>query len=781
MIRKIAVAVFAVMLSLAAMAQERHQTDVVWAEMDGVTVPLPPKEHPRVFVRSWEIPALKERMAHEAGRKIISKLKKASVPRTPQEDAAEKDRGFRYYAKMRGLTSKVQLQALEYLVNGDEAQAREAIVSMLDTLKKTNFGIKNDLSRASGSMLLVGGMIYDWCYDLFTPEERQAYVNEFVRICHTMECHYPPKRTEPIAGHSSEWMILRDLLSCGIAIYDEYPDMYHHVITMLYQDYIPVRNYTYRGHNYHQGSSYFNVRFTNDLNSLWILDKMGAGAIYDPAQQYVLYDMIYRRRPDGQVMPAGDCNPAPRKRPQSFSQPAMLAASYYHDPYIAYEYERKPDTEPHMLMLELLWRDFDLKGKEPSDLPLTRFSGTPYGWMIARTGWGKNSVVAEMKVNEQFYGNHQHMDGGAFQIYYKGPLAIDSGSYQGSSGGYNSPHNKNYFKRTIAHNSLLVYDPSEKFACWNYGGGDKTEFATNDGGQRMPGDRWDTCRSFENLLSEAYTVGKTLAHGYGPDAHAPEYSYLKGDITKAYTSKVEDVRRSFVFLNLEPKGNADLNPEGAATDIPAVMIVYDHVVSADPSFKKYWLLHSIEEPQTGTQEFTVMRTKDGDTGKLHCSVLLPEADVTKVGGPGKEFWVFGENYPNAATTRPDPCNERGEWRVEVTPKTAVAEDCFLNVIQVMDNTVTPLPVQKIDGEKVVGAAVGGRTVIFSRDGKALSEEFSFELPKAAGKKVKVLVTDLSAGKWTVINGKKIMEQVDVDPESGSLYFTAAPGKYTLTR
>ena len=781
MIRKIAVAVFAVMLSLAAMAQERHQTDVVWAEMDGVTVPLPPKEHPRVFVRSWEIPALKERMAHEAGRKIISKLKKASVPRTPQEDAAEKDRGFRYYAKMRGLTSKVQLQALEYLVNGDEAQAREAIVSMLDTLKKTNFGTKNDLSRASGSMLLVGGMIYDWCYDLFTPEERQAYVNEFVRICHTMECHYPPKRTEPIAGHSSEWMILRDLLSCGIAIYDEYPDMYHHVITMLYQDYIPVRNYTYRGHNYHQGSSYFNVRFTNDLNSLWILDKMGAGAIYDPAQQYVLYDMIYRRRPDGQVMPAGDCNPAPRKRPQSFSQPAMLAASYYHDPYIAYEYERKPDTEPHMLMLELLWRDFDLKGKEPSDLPLTRFSGTPYGWMIARTGWGKNSVVAEMKVNEQFYGNHQHMDGGAFQIYYKGPLAIDSGSYQGSSGGYNSPHNKNYFKRTIAHNSLLVYDPSEKFACWNYGGGDKTEFATNDGGQRMPGDRWDTCRSFENLLSEAYTVGKTLAHGYGPDAHAPEYSYLKGDITKAYTSKVEDVRRSFVFLNLEPKGNADLNPEGAATDIPAVMIVYDHVVSADPSFKKYWLLHSIEEPQTGTQEFTVMRTKDGDTGKLHCSVLLPEADVTKVGGPGKEFWVFGENYPNAATTRPDPCNERGEWRVEVTPKAAVAEDCFLNVIQVMDNTVTPLPVQKIDGEKVVGAAVGGRTVIFSRDGKALSDEFSFELPKAAGKKVKVLVTDLSAGKWTVINGKKIIEQVDVDPESGSLYFTAAPGKYTLTR
>lgn len=769
----------AMIVSVAALAQERDQKKAVWVKMDGVSVPLPPKEHPRVFVRSEEIPALKVKMQTKAGKKILRKLSEAAVPRTPEEDAAEKDRGFRYYAKMRGITSKVQLQALEYLVNGDAVQARQAITSMLDTLKTTNFGTQNDLSRASGCMLMVGGMIYDWCYDQFTPEERQAYIDEFVRIAGTMECHYPPKNNEPICGHSSEWMVLRDMLSCGIAIYDEFPDMYHYVITMMFKDYIPVRNYTYKGQNYHQGSSYFNVRFTNDLNSLWILDKMGAGAIYDPSQQYVLYDMIYRRRPDGQVMPAGDCNPAPRKRPQSFSQPAMLASSYYNDPYIAYEYERKPSTEPHMLMLELLWRNFDLKGKTPDDLPLTRYSGTPFGWMIARTGWGKNSVVAEMKVNEQFYGNHQHMDGGAFQIYYRGPLAIDSGSYQGASGGYNSPHNKNYFKRTIAHNSLLVYDPSEKFACWNYGGAGKTEFAVNDGGQRMPGDRWDTCRSFKDLLSESYTVGKALAHGFGPDQHTPEYSYLKGDITKAYTAKVEDVRRSFVFLNLEPKGNADKNPEGVETAVPAVLVVYDHVVSADPAFKKFWLLHSIEEPQTGNQSFSVSRTKDGDTGKLHCDVLLPQADVTKVGGPGKDCWVFGENFPNAATTRPDPCNERGAWRVEVTPKAEAKEDCFLNVMQVMDNSVQPLSVQRIDADKVVGALVADRLVMFSRSGQQLADGFTFEIPKSAGKSVKVLLTDLQPREWTVKNGKKTVKKASVTSEEGTIYVTLVPGKYTV--
>lgn len=51
----------------------------------------------------------------------------------------------------------------------------------------------------------------------------------------------------------------------------------------------------------------------------------------------------------------------------------------------------------HCLIYELLWRDYDLKGKAPDDLPLTRYSGTPYGWMIARTGWDANSVIAEMK------------------------------------------------------------------------------------------------------------------------------------------------------------------------------------------------------------------------------------------------------------------------------------------------------------------------------------------------------------------------------------------------
>ncbi len=763
---------FCIIFTVISSSEGRGRTDAIWKEIDGVSVPVPPAEHPRLYVRAYEIPELKEKMKTPDGRKILAALEEAAVDRTPEEEAKEKDRGFRYYFKMRGLTSRVQIQALDYLVDGDRTQARRAIVSMLDSLKRTSFGTRQDLSRASGVMLMTGAMVYDWCYDQMTDAEKQAYIKEFIRIAGTMECHYPPKNTEPIAGHSSEWMILRDMLSAGIAIYDEYPDMYNYVVTMMFRDYIPARNFIYSGHNYHQGTGYVSVRFVNDLISLFILDKMGAGAVYDPAQQFVLYDFIYRRRPDGQVLPAGDVNPGNRKTPNSYAMPAMFAASYYNDRYIANEYFRRPSVEPHLLMMELLWRDFDLEPKYPDDLPLTRYSGTPFGWMIARTGWDKDCVIAEMKVNENFVGNHQHLDAGSFQIYYKGPLAIDSGAYQGSSGGYNSPHCKNYFKRTVAHNSLLIYDPQEKFACWNYGGGDKTEFAANDGGQRMPGDRWDTCRSFESLLSDDYTVGKVQAHSFGPDLDVPEYSYLKGDITSAYSDKVKDVRRSFVFLNLKD------------STVPASLVIYDHVVSSDPGFRKFWLLHSIEEPSVDGTEFTVARTMDGDSGMLKNTVLLPEKDnvsITAVGGPGKEFWVFGTNYPNAATSRPDPANERGEWRVEVVPVNPSAEDCFLNVIQVADNSCRSFnDVRRIDGDKVAGAMISDRVVIFGRDGQALDQRAGFEIPDSE-KVFRILVTDLVPGVWKVMkDGKVLIPAAEVCADDGTLYFSGQSGRYTLS-
>lgn len=770
--KKIAFVVLACLsLGTVILSPVRAADKVEWKKVNGVEIPIPPTVHPRLYLRSSDIPELRERLKNPEIKKTIAKIQKLGVDRTPEEEAKAPDRsGFRYYAEMRGVTSRVQLEALDYLLNKKKSVARKAIVAMLDTLRNTNYGKKGDLSRASGQMLMCGAMVYDWCYDQMKDSEKKAYINEFVRISKTMECGYPPKNTEPIAGHSSEWMVMRDMLSAAIAIYDEFPEMYNHVMTMLCRDYIPVRNYVYAGHNYHQGTSYANVRFSNDLFSLWILDRMGAGAVYDPAQQFVMYDFLYRRRPDGMVLPAGDVNPGIGG---SYGLPAMLAYSYYKDPYLAYEYKRNTKIDNHCLIFDVLWRDYTIEPKSPETLPLTKYSGTPYGWMIARTGWDKNSVIAEMKINEHFVGNHQHMDGGAFQIYYKGPLAIDAGAYHGTSGGYNSAHNKNFFKRTVAHNSLLVFDPNEKFASWNYGGTDKTEFADNDGGQRMPGDRWETCRSFADLLSDEYTTGQVLAHGTGGDYMAPEYSYLSGDITKAYSDKVKEVKRSFVFLNLKSE------------KVPAAMVVFDKVVSKNPEFKKHWLLHSIEEPKVSENGIIIKRTKDGDSGMLSNTVLLPakeNLDMQVIGGKGKEFWVNGTNYANAPQAgRPDPRNERGEWRVEVSPSAPANEDYFLNVIQVADNNCNELhKASLLKGENLVGAVIADRIVTFSKDGETINGKA--EMDVQGNGTFKFVMTDMKPGTWQVKkDGKIFIPYKWVGTEDGVLSFEGGSGHYEFFR
>lgn len=181
---------FCVLTTMSA----QKSSEVTWQKMGDVTVPIPPKTHPRLYLRSSDIPELQERLKHPEIQKTISRIKKLGKDRTPEEEAkAPAKDGFRYYAEMRGVVSRVQLNALNYLTTGDKKEARIAITAMLDTLQNTNFGQKGDLSRASGQMLMNGAIVYDWCYDQMKDSEKEAYIESFIRIAKTMESGYPPK------------------------------------------------------------------------------------------------------------------------------------------------------------------------------------------------------------------------------------------------------------------------------------------------------------------------------------------------------------------------------------------------------------------------------------------------------------------------------------------------------------------------------------------------------------------------------------------------------------
>jgi heparin/heparan-sulfate lyase len=375
-----------------------------------------------------------------------------------------------------------------------------------------------------------------------------------------------------------------------------------------------------------------------------------------------------------------------------------------------------------------------------------------------------------MKINEFNFTNHQHLDAGAFQIYYQGALAVDSGVYTGSSGRYGSPHCRNYYWRTIAHNCLLIYDPKEDFRPRSgYG---------NDGGQRLPNGRREP-RTLDVLLhpENGYRTGKVLAQGLGPDKQAPDYSLLKGDITAAYSDKVRQVVRSFVFLNLRDKRT------------PAALVVFDRVVSGNPDFKKYWLLHSMEEPQLSESAVTVDRTEHGQQGRLVLNTLLPEArdrEIEKIGGPGKEYWVFGENFANDQEPRRSERSsmELGSWRIQVSPKQASAEDVLLNVMQVADRlSGRTFPVERVDAGPMVGCRIDGPkcdwVVLFRRDGRCADDDISLRLPDE--QPCRILVTDLERGSWRAnrTGGESVTQRVT--SETAAFWLEGKAGQWRFSK
>src|SRR4029079_16879415 len=109
------------------------------------------------------------------------------------------------------------------------------------------------------------------------------------------------------------------------------------------------------------------------------------------------------------------------------------------------------------------------------------------------------------------------------------------------------PYGINAYKRTVAHNSLLILDPSEKFSV-------RFTNAANDGGQLWTDED-------ENLKG-----AKIIAY----DARRA-YTYICADLTPAYASKKASlVRRQLVYVR------------------PGTVVILDRVISPHPEFQKVW-------------------------------------------------------------------------------------------------------------------------------------------------------------------------------------------------
>jgi len=468
---------------------------------------------------------------------------------------------------------------------------------------------------------------------------------------------------------------------------------------------------------------------------------------------------------------------------------------------------------------DLLWYDPTVQAKSPKDLnlPLTkRFRNLD--WVYMRSAWqDPDATFATFVCQPYYFSNHDSPDNNAFTISKKGQLAIRSGCYEK---GDKWEHEKNYHYRTIAHNTIIVYDPDEVFK-------HRKNEVSNDGGQRWwmspppdvssltPDSKWATggIKRFESVSGE--------------------YDYIFGDATRAYQStlytdegndpKISLFTREFVYLR-SPDGNHDY------------FVVFDRVNETQKNFnkpsaqasngnfpdgasKKRWLLHTKYNPTiTGTEIFVregkwsytdvnlVTITDKENGGKLFLKTLLPyHFKINKIGGenPDKDGRdhnfedAEGNNYPcgynsigefySQFTWKP----EYGAYRIEIEPtgEDVKPYNLFLNVLYpTIDSMQVSMPeTQRIESSSgnMVGTFIKDpitpRVVMFSKTTSSV-EEVTYTLDYPLNQTAKHLIVDLVPNKLYYIykNGTKIAQKTSSD--QGTLYFESTGGStFTVTQ
>lgn len=727
--------------------------------------------------RAQDIETIKENMAHpelEAAYKTFAAMKDTEYDGIlPAPKSAG---GNNYVGYNLGI---IEAKAFDYAINGNKENGRQAVEAMQNYAETYQYGNAANETRPMGHIMFTAAEVYDWCHDIMTDEQRKKLVATIHSVAMNMEVGFPPSGQGAVCGHGGEMQILRDWLAFAIAVYDEYPDQYNFVGGRFFDEFVQTRNFWYPSGMHHQGSAYgTSSRHECELWSQWLIYRMSGETPYISEMSQLPYEWIYKRRPDGQLLREGDdYNEKGQKTGENgqywttINGPLFYSYNFYKDPILKKEFMKDSgyntfayDAWSRTPVQYFIFADTSVGTEDKATLPLTKYFASPQGSMVARTGWSDGlkspDVLAYMKIGEVWGANHNHRDAGNFQIYYKGILASESGWYDL----YGTKHDANYNKATVAHNTLLIGSS-----------------ANPSGNQRIPGGEPATMEYW--MKDGKYETGEVLAHEFGPDVQYPEYSYIAGDIAKAYDENVEEALRSMIFMPLDDANH------------PAAFVIFDKVTTKETGNKKVFMLHMQQEPKVDGNVSVITRDEYGYNGSLTNQTLLPDnAKIEAIGGEGKRFWLDGTDYMwNVGTTNiggvnytttniaADSALEAGWGRIEISPQETGEMDYFLNVMYVndADKNLALEKAELIETDSVAGAKIFNRVAVFNKNKTRADGTVSFNVP-GSDSELKVNVAGLEAGTWKIsVNGSEIGEQIASD-DGGIIYFTAPAGSYELT-
>lgn len=525
-------------------------------------------------------------------------------------------------------------------------------------------------------------LAYDWLYPRWSQSQRERLQDKLAEGCDYLIGVIRKERLSPynVFLYNSPFQAL---MACSLALYGDDPrgePVMRFTYDLWKNRVLPVwRQVMGKNGGWHEGGEYVGIGIGQAIHEVPAMWRSATGEdlfASEPGIRGFLDFLVYRTRPDGTHFRWGDG----AFFDKIVSDATPLALEYRNAAAYSLRPPRKaaapsgwpwgPFTDPALV-----------DPMAAAKLPLTRyFDGI--SMLVARSDWSPEATYVTFKAGDNYW-SHSHLDQGAFTIYRGGELAIDSGLYGPK---YGSDHHMNYTYQTIAHNTITVTDPDDTVPA-PANAGEKPRPIANDGGQRRIGSGWGVEAAPLDLTEweakrDIYHTA-TIERLFDQDG----LTVAVADITPAYsnehsgtgtfshrTRRVERFWRTFGYDRVDD-----------------VVVIFDQVTATKASFRKRWLLHTVEEPQIARDAFSVQispqKRMGHGGGRLEGMVLLPkEAEIHSIGGRGFEFFVDDRNYDEngtlpAAIKKLGPNNgEPGAWRIEVTPPQDAIDDRFLVVL-----------------------------------------------------------------------------------------------------
>ena len=748
-----------------------------------------PAGHPRIYLTPSKLAALKSRAVPSNTRW------------TQLKDDADRSDG------------EMHARALVYQITGQTGYCTSAVGQALAMIADPN-----DYSTKAGDIALV----FDWCYDILSSGQRDTFVNYF-----NAWGDDTPK-SEDLPGWGNYWpRYSYSYALMGLATQGHNPragewlDEYRN--TRFRDNDLDLHQYLQEGGGWPEGMIYDWIANWPKIKALeaWATatgeNLFQSNRWYENRFGYILLHRWpgtadqwgYKSHP---YLSTGDTE---RNRGAIGNyeriMSLILIERFPNNPLAKQlaAYLSSPPTDNSMSFLyaeEFLWFNPDQAASAPS--LLTHYD-PDLGSVFMRSDWPDGA--ADTKVSPTYatfncgdhFTYHQHFDQNSFTLFKYDDLALDSGVYSGEG---LSNHDINYYVRTIAHNTLVVYNPDEDFSS------SRPDAASVDGGQRSlyPATRYPQTLEYFNQHRTHYETGNILRY-----ENSDLYTYVLGDATPAYNnpdynqamdtglsgnvSKVSRFHREFVYLRPAVAGGADF------------LVIFDRVGVARQSFSGQntkLLFHTMGEPAvegtgTGVSAGETLYAGaesarvDNGQGRLFMRFLLPASrNLRKVGGRGqKSFWVFDDNYDwhwDTGESQPRPVSDfdtvpYGEWRLELEPADTDLNHNFLAILFPTRNTTAAMPeTSLIDTGNAAGAFIAdsdlNRLVLFSaaQDGSAPSGTIEYTYQPTAA--TLHLIMDLTPNARYNITWQKNGNEVEaaLTPDDGGAYRVGNNGVLSFT-